>query len=274
MHSVKVYDSCSNRVRLAACFALLVLFQPTVSRGQDDEFELPPPPGTFDPTTTLRVKTNWPILDEQQRMWTDASGKKKVKARLGGRNRTAIIFYREDGERFEVNPEKLSLADRAYAIQKTQQRVNRTAIVYLGQITQVISGDTFEFKTIGDEKFVIRLDGVDAPEPNQQLSDVATKWISRFMGEDLRLEYFERDRDGRLLSQAYVGDRWINYEMVFAGVAWHDHRVNVDRRLSGAQKFAQQNRRGIWKVSGVKPPWEFSGGNQGNTIDRVFNVPK
>ena len=213
--------------------------------------------GLFEPEKTLEVKVVWPILDEKMRTWTDSSGKKTVVAALGGRTPDSLIFYRKDGERFEIPAERLCEADRAYAIQKTEKRVSRSSAALIGKIESIRNGDSFEMREMGGEKVIVRLDGLDAPDSTQTYGQDAIKWLSRFKGQTVRAEYFESDRHGRLVANVYVGDRWLNYEMILSGNAWHDHRINVDRRMSGAQALAKKESRGLWKSPDAISPWEY-----------------
>ena len=255
---------CAGLIKFAVTVTIVGA---TSSFAHAQDAEIPPPRGSFDPSKTLRVEKYWPILDEQNREWTDVSGR-KMTARLGGRTPNTLIFYKADGDRIEVEPKQLSLADRAYGIYKTEKRANRTSLVLLGKMTKIIDGDVFEMKTIENENVTIKMDGIDAPEMTQKLGPVASKWLARFKDQDIRVEYFEKDRVGRYICQVYVLDRWINYEMVLAGIAWHDHRTNVDRRLKGAHAHAKKYGVGMWQIEGQVAPWDYREKNPNHTVKR------
>ena len=212
--------------------------------------------GGFDPTKVLRVQVVWPIMDEKPREWTDRSGEKRT-AVLGGRSPKTAIFYTTEGRRYELAPDELSPADFRYFINRTQKRVNQTAVIALGKVEKVRFGDSFYITTAEQKKELVRLAGIDAPDSRQPFGSEATTWLSRFKGKNVRVEYFERDKHGRLVGDVYIGDRWMNYEMVLAGYAWHDHRTNVDRRLSGAQEYAKEQKRGLWASPNATSPWDF-----------------
>ena len=212
----------------------------------------------FDPSKPMRVTVGWPILDEEARVWTDRSGE-KFTAILGGRSPKTAIFYTTEGKRYERDLETLSEADHHYFLNKTAKRVNRTAVVALGKFEKVRFADSFSIRTIEGKQEVVRLAGIDAPDRQQQFGAEAVKWLERLKGRDIRVEFHERDKHKRLIGDVYLADRWLNYEMVLAGHAWHDHRTNVDERLSGAQEYAKQKKRGFWAFPNPISPWDFRG---------------
>lgn len=65
----------------------------------------------------------------------------------------------------------------------------------------------------------------------------------------------KKDRYGRILGHIYLGDRWINKEMVADGWAWHFKRYSSDADLAQAEEKARVARIGLWADKEPLPPW-------------------
>jgi micrococcal nuclease len=71
-------------------------------------------------------------------------------------------------------------------------------------------------------------------------------------GKKVRLEsdITDKDKYGRLLRYVYVGDTFINAEMVRQGCAWsiaYPPDVKYQVYLEAMEKEARQLKRGVWK---------------------------
>jgi len=90
--------------------------------------------------------------------------------------------------------------------------------------TRVLDGDTIIVKPYGS----VRLIGIDAPEMNYEIglpepyAQEAKEFARRLVLDKwVRLEYDRERRDsyGRLLAYVYAGERFVNAEIVKAGLA-------------------------------------------------------
>ena len=116
------------------------------------------------------------------------------------------------------------------------------------RVTEVIDGDTF--KT--GRGNTVRLSGINAPEIHDPGGDIAKHMLAHMvMGENVRLERDITDQDdyGRLLRYVFVGDVFVNAEMVRMGYAElrfyspDTHYLDDMREL---EKIAIRNRQGLW----------------------------
>ena len=85
-------------------------------------------------------------------------------------------------------------------------------------VTRVIDGDTVELSN-GER---VRLIGIDTPEIDEYYYDEATEELrSLIEGKTVRMESDTNNRDAydRLLRYIYLGDTFVNYEMVYGGHA-------------------------------------------------------
>lgn len=125
-----------------------------------------------------------------------------------------------------------------------------------GKVVGVIDGDTFDMMQ-GGKKIRVRMFGIDAPERKQDYYQKSKEALSSMIFQKrVRLKSKGRDRYKRELAEVYVGDKWINYEMVYAGMAWHFTRYSKDARVAKAEQLARTAKRGLWSMKAVAP-WEF-----------------
>lgn len=90
-----------------------------------------------------------------------------------------------------------------------------------GKVTYIVDGDTFDVE-IGGDIYTVRLVGIDTPERGQPLfQEASDKLASLVLNQWVRLEKdkSKTDRYGRLLRYVYLGERFINAEMVASGLA-------------------------------------------------------
>ena len=125
---------------------------------------------------------------------------------------------------------------------------NHEATLYL--VTKVIDGDTIEIE--GGKQ--VRYIGIDTPEAKSKdcLSLEATEKNKQFvLGKKIRLEkdISEADSFGRLLRYAYVGNNFVNLELVNGGFA-RSYRYPPDIKyqadFDNAQKSAKNKELGMW----------------------------
>lgn len=90
-----------------------------------------------------------------------------------------------------------------------------------GRVTRVIDGDTIEVN-INGRNYDVRYIGVNTPERDEPCyQDAATANTRLVSGETVRLErdVSNTDRFDRLLRYVYVGDTFVNRELVAQGYA-------------------------------------------------------
>ncbi len=116
-------------------------------------------------------------------------------------------------------------------------------------VTRVIDGDTI----IIEGGYHVRYIGIDAPESGE-FYYLEAKQINEGLvaGKNVRLERDISDKDsyGRLLRYVYIGDDFINAEIVRQGCAWaiaYPPDVKYQVYLEAMEKEARQLKRGIWR---------------------------
>jgi micrococcal nuclease len=116
-------------------------------------------------------------------------------------------------------------------------------------VTYVVDGDTIEL----ENKTRVRLIGIDTPERGEPYFAESWEKLKEFvLNKQVRLEkdVSERDRYGRLLRYVFVGDTFVNLEMVRQGYA-HVYTVPPDvkyqEQLLNAEQEARNAKVGLWK---------------------------
>ena len=116
-------------------------------------------------------------------------------------------------------------------------------------VVKVIDGDTI----VIEGGYHVRYIGVDSPETDELYYSEAKQMNADLIaGKKVRLEsdITDKDKYGRLLRYVYVGDTFINAEMVRQGCAWsiaYPPDVKYQVYLEAMEKEARQLKRGVWK---------------------------
>lgn len=121
-------------------------------------------------------------------------------------------------------------------------------------VTRVVDGDTVELENGQKVRYI----GVDTPEsvdPRKPVQcfgkEASVKNEELVLNKRVRLEkdVSETDKYGRLLRYVYVGDTFINLELVkqgYASAATFPPDVNYSGVFKEAEKEARENGRGLW----------------------------
>ena len=133
---------------------------------------------------------------------------------------------------------------------------------FSGKVIAVADGDTITVLRSQDGTKTptkIRLAGIDTPEKAQAYGTKAKQALSsQIHGKIVKIVYTEKDRYGRTIGDVYWGTRWINYEMVAAGWAWHYKQYSKDKRLADAEVAARKGHKGLWADPNKPvPPWGY-----------------
>ena len=126
------------------------------------------------------------------------------------------------------------------------------------RVAKVIDGDTITLEN-GEH---LRYIGMDTPEKGRPYYGEAKRENERLVGgKRVRLEYdVERtDRYGRTLAYVYVGDVFVNAELVrngYAKIYTFPPNVKYYKTFLALQKDAREQKRGLWGLkSGRGSVW-------------------
>ena len=125
----------------------------------------------------------------------------------------------------------------------------------IAEVVSVTDGDTIRVLMPDGTNEPVRLIGIDAPEDGSLLDQQATDYLEELvLGEDVRMvvDVSDWDRFDRLLRYIYVGDLFVNEEMVRVGLAIakrYEPDTAMALVLEAAQRRAEQGALGLFSVA-------------------------
>ncbi|MEM9858010.1 MAG: thermonuclease family protein [Bacteroidota bacterium] len=126
------------------------------------------------------------------------------------------------------------------------------------KITDVISGDTFEF--IDEDKEVVRfmLSEVDAPESGQEFSNEATAFSKKMLlKKKVTIEFRGKDFFGNKLAVVTLKNGSNIHELLLEqGLAMVRERKK-DPQLLKVQEVAKSSKIGVWSLGEPVTPWVY-----------------
>jgi endonuclease YncB( thermonuclease family) len=127
-----------------------------------------------------------------------------------------------------------------------------------GTVVGVHDGDTLRLRT-ETATIKVRLFGIDAPELGQPFSRASREKLSGLtFGRPVQLVIHGKDAYGRHLAEVLLEDGTnVNHEMVRAGMAYYFRKYTRSKALENMEDEARRERRGVWSVDGMVPPWEY-----------------
>jgi micrococcal nuclease len=126
-------------------------------------------------------------------------------------------------------------------VRTTPPTTTLAVVDMIAQVVSVTDGDTIRVLMPDGQNEPVRLIGIDAPEDGSILDQEATAYLEDLvLGEEVRMvvDVSDRDRFGRLLRYIYVGDLFVNEEMVRVGLAIAK-RYEPDTAMASVLEAAQ-----------------------------------
>ena len=133
-----------------------------------------------------------------------------------------------------------------------------------GKVIKVSDGDTITVLDSNNQKYKIRLQGIDAPETQQAFGETSRQSLASLVyDKEVIILWDKRDKYARILGKVIVDGRDANYEQLKKGLAWYYNQYENDlsdedkERYSEAEAWARNYTEGLWTDSKSIPPWEF-----------------
>jgi endonuclease YncB( thermonuclease family) len=128
----------------------------------------------------------------------------------------------------------------------------------IGQVVKIADGDTLTVLDEAKTQHKIRLAGIDAPEKGQAFGTKSRENLAaKVFRQNIRVEVIDVDRYRREVGRIFLGDRFINMEMVVDGFAWRYVQYDKPGEFTAAEDAAHERRRGLWADPNPTPPWEW-----------------
>lgn len=156
--------------------------------------------------------------------------------------------YRVSPDKQKINETEASTVEKPISSEEKSELQKKSEIAL---VTEVIDGDTIVVLLNG-KKERVRLIGIDTPEAGRPYFEEAkNKTKELVLGKKVRLEkdVSERDKYGRLLRYVYVGNVFINAELVKQGYAMvytFPPDVKYADYFLKLQKEAREKELGLW----------------------------
>ena len=133
-----------------------------------------------------------------------------------------------------------------------------------GKVIKVSDGDTITVLDSNNQKYKIRLQGIDAPETQQAFGETSRQSLANLVyDKEVIVLWDKKDKYARILGKVIVDGRDANYEQLKKGLAWYYKQYENDlsdedkERYSEAEAWARNYTEGLWTDSKSIPPWEF-----------------
>jgi endonuclease YncB( thermonuclease family) len=127
-----------------------------------------------------------------------------------------------------------------------------------GKVVAIADGDTLTVLDDSKTQHKIRLAGIDAPEKGQAFGNKSREAIGdKVFQQTVRVEVIDIDRYKREVGRIFLGERFINMEMVRDGFAWRYVQYDKRGEFAAAETDAREHRRGLWADPNPVPPWEW-----------------
>ncbi len=136
-----------------------------------------------------------------------------------------------------------------------------------GKVVGVSDGDTITVLDDQQRQHKIRLDGIDAPESNQDFGSRSKQSLSDLVfGKTVTVTSRKKDRYGRALGNVTLDGKNINQEQINSGMAWfyRQYELELPANVAAVYKLtemlARQKKHGLWADASPVPPWDFRRG--------------
>lgn len=127
-----------------------------------------------------------------------------------------------------------------------------------GKVIKVSDGDTVNVLTVEKETIRIRLLDIDAPEKKQAFGNKSRENLANYIaGENVKVEFKNKDRYGRVLGTIYLNDLNVNLQQIKDGFAWVYRKYSNKKEYLKHEMLARNNNLGLWSDKEPIEPWNF-----------------
>lgn len=162
----------------------------------------------------------------------------------------------------------VSSQDYSPETQNNTIEISSGSYSFYGEVTKVHDGDSVWVKPEGEDKYVIRLQGIDSPELAMEYGSEARDTLYDYVfGKNVLASCNKIDVYSRHVCVIYLGNTDANLRQVSLGSAWHykdyQDEQSAQERIdySNAEIKAKKSRRGLWGDSKPIPPWQYRSEN-------------
>ncbi len=101
-------------------------------------------------------------------------------------------------------------------------QIDEIYLLVEGRVKTIVDGDTIKVEVKDGTLFIIRMQGIDAPELKQDYGVKSKKKLTDFiLGKDVTVIVRKKDSSGNYIGTVYCGGEDINLKQIEKGLAWH-----------------------------------------------------
>jgi endonuclease YncB( thermonuclease family) len=132
-----------------------------------------------------------------------------------------------------------------------------------GKVVDVAGGDTITVADASNVEYKIRLEGIDAPEPEQKFgAEAESNLFNLAFGKTVQVNLLKPGTDGFTVGRVMLDGSNVSLEQLKAGLARHDETTvfeESDKDLYARnENAARSNGLGLWAAGKPLPPLEYS----------------
>lgn len=129
---------------------------------------------------------------------------------------------------------------------------------YIAKVIGIKDGDTIEI-LFENERKVVRLAHIDAPEKKQSFGTKAKQYVSDFcFGKNVKIVIAGRpDRYKRWIAEVFYKNQNLNKELVRNGLAWHFKKYSKNENYTELENIARAKKIGLWQDKNPVAPWDW-----------------
>lgn len=133
-----------------------------------------------------------------------------------------------------------------------------------GRVVIVYDGDHLSVQSANGKVYSIRIQGIDAPEGEQDYGKKARKKLAdTILNKEVKVIVHKKDMYDRYVGSVYINGQDVGLKMIESGMAWHFKRFSGEQAADVREKYARaelkarNERDGLWSDNAPMPPWEF-----------------
>ena len=136
------------------------------------------------------------------------------------------------------------------------------AMVLRGVVSEVRDGQSIVVIS-GGRKFNVLLQGVDAPELNQEFGETSRQHLANLVLDKAVDVHFSQLQSEHVTAKVFSNQLDVGLQVIRDGAAWFDgvgnHSLTDDERglYAEAERIAQTEKRGLWSDGSPVPPWKW-----------------
>lgn len=138
-----------------------------------------------------------------------------------------------------------------------------------GNVTLVHDGDVISVEAKDGKTFEVRLQGIDAPDDNQNYNKKARKNLAQLvLNKEVKVVVYRQDLLDRYVGSVFLDGQDVSLIQLEAGLAWHDKQYSYQQTADQRKRYAQAEARaredkiGLWEDDQPVAPWNFREGKK------------